>query len=60
VFNDKEEHAITTHIIRNYLVSGALFTDSTFREIATMADLEKSQPIRIPNHSTVLLVSLPV
>jgi hypothetical protein len=42
VFSDAEERAIADYIVQNYLVPGALFTDSTFREIAMTAYLEKS------------------
>jgi hypothetical protein len=41
VFIDAEERAISNYISDNYRVSGRLFTDTSFIEIATMAFLEK-------------------
>jgi hypothetical protein len=41
VFSDAEERAIADYIIDNYLVPGVLFTDSTFRDIAMTAYLQK-------------------
>jgi hypothetical protein len=48
VFSDTEEQAIADYIVQNYLVPGALFTDSTFRDIAMIAYLEKFSDDQMP------------
>jgi hypothetical protein len=41
IFTDQEEQALTDYITDNHLVTGTLFTNDSFRELAIQAFLEK-------------------